>query len=69
MYFVEGQLKDSLVKKEGAEREVEQVNKEAILLKKELEQARDETEHAKKQAEQCSSKEKWLMAAGMTKTE
>ena len=60
--FVEGQLKDSLEKKEEVERELEQVKKEAMLLKKELEQARHETEHAKKQAEQCSSKVELLMA-------
>ena len=54
--FLEGQLKDSLQKKEEAERELEQVKNETVLLKKELEQARNETEHARKEAEQSSLK-------------
>ena len=42
--------------KEEAERELEQVKNETVLLKKELEQARNETEHARKEAEQSSLK-------------
>ena len=54
--FLEGQLKHSMQKKEEAERELEQVKNETVLLKKELEQARNETEHARKEAEQSSLK-------------
>ena len=56
--FLEGhdQLKHSLQKKEEAERELEQVKNETVLLKQELEQARYETEHARKEAEQSSLK-------------
>ena len=54
--FLEGQLKHSLQKKEEAERELEQVKNETMLLKKELEQVRNETEHARKEAEQSSLK-------------
>ena len=54
--FLEGLLKHSMQKKEEAERELEQVKNETVLLKKELEQARNETEHARKEAEQSSLK-------------
>ena len=43
-------------KKEEAERELEQVKNETVLLKKELEQARNETEHTRKEAKQSSLK-------------